>query len=367
MTKPIQAAEVVIPCAALPDTLAFFIDELGFRLDAVFPADDPAVAVIRGYGVCIRLVREGDGAPGTLRLACSDPDAIAGGTRQLRAPNGTRVELVAADPPLVLPPARPSFVVTRLHGDAPWVAGRAGMRYRDLIPDRQGGRFIASHIHIPTAGPVPDYVHWHKIHFQMIYCYRGWARLVYEGQGEPFALRAGDCVLQPPRIRHRVLESSADLEVVELCCPAAHETFADHDLALPTAVDPARLFDGQRFVRHQAATATWQPWRVHGFESRDTGIAAATRGIAGVCVVRVAPGSQRPSPRPYRHDAELSFVFVLAGGVTLTCEGHGAHALGPSDAAVVPAGLPHTLSDATHDLEFLAVALPGFDTLAPVA
>ena len=38
-----------------------------------------------------------------------------------------------------------------------WVIGRAGMRYRDLIPGRLGGSIIASHIRIPDAGPVPDY------------------------------------------------------------------------------------------------------------------------------------------------------------------------------------------------------------------
>ena len=157
------------------------------------------------------------------------------GGRQLTAPNGTLIRLVDADPPLVLPPLVPSLVVTRMGDDPHWGAGRAGMGYRDLIPDRQGGRFIASHIRIPEAGPVPDWVHFHKIRFQMIYCYRGWARLVYEDQGEPFILQAGDCVLQPPEIRHRVLESSAGLEVIEIGCPARHDTLADHDLPLPTA------------------------------------------------------------------------------------------------------------------------------------
>ena len=41
-------------------------------------------------------------------------------------------------------------------------------------PDRLGGRFIASHIRIEQGGPVPDYVHFHKIRFQMIYMTRGW-------------------------------------------------------------------------------------------------------------------------------------------------------------------------------------------------
>ena len=144
------------------------------------------------------------------------------------------------------------------------------MRYRDLIPDRQGGRFIASHIHVPDAGPVPDFVHFHRVAFQMIYCYKGWVRVVYEDQGPPFVLQAGDSVLQPPRIRHRVLESSPGLEVIEIGCPANHETFADHDLPLPTpTARPARDFGGQRFVRHEAAAADWLPFRLDGFECRD--------------------------------------------------------------------------------------------------
>jgi uncharacterized protein YjlB len=39
------------------------------------------------------------------------------------------------------------------------------------------------------------------------------------GQGDPFCFHAGDCVLQPPEIRHRVLETSAAFEVVEIGCP----------------------------------------------------------------------------------------------------------------------------------------------------
>ena len=39
-------------------------------------------------------------------------------------------------------------------------------------------------------------------------------------------LRPGDMVIQPPEIRHRVLESSDGLEVVEIGCPADHITIA---------------------------------------------------------------------------------------------------------------------------------------------
>ena len=150
------------------------------------------------------------------------------------APNGTRVELAAYDPPPALPEPSPELVVSRLDQGPGWQTGRAGMRYRDLIPGRQGGRFIASHIHIPDGGPVPDYVHYHQVRLQLIYCYKGWVKVVYEGQGEPFVMFPGDCVLQPPQIRHRVLESSPGLEVVEVSCPAEHPTLVEHELSLPT-------------------------------------------------------------------------------------------------------------------------------------
>ena len=268
----IRTGEIVLPARKLDETLAFFTERLGFRVAAVFPADSPSVVVVSGHGLRIRLEREGKGAPGVLRLLCDDPSALAEGLLELVAPNGTRVELAAWNAPLQLPALRPSFVLTRIGEASGWAAGRAGMLYRDLIPDRQGGRFIASHIRIPAGGAVPDYVHRHRVRFQLIYCYRGCVRVVYEDQGPAVRLEAGDAVLQPPEIRHRVLESSAGLEVIEVSCPAEHETLADLELALPTPVArPERDFGGQRFVRHQAARADWAPWRVPGFEARDLG------------------------------------------------------------------------------------------------
>lgn len=349
----IRAAEVVLPCVDLDPTVAFFVDALGFRVEAIYPADAPRTAVLGGHGVRLRLER-GAGAPGHLRLQCGDPSAVAGGATELVAPNGTRVELVAADPPRVLPPLVPSLVITRAGDDAHRGVGRAGMRYRDLIPGRQGGRFIGSQIGIVDGGPVPDYVHYHVIRFQLIYCLRGSVRVVYEDQGPPFELRAGDCVLQPPFIRHRVLESSPGLEVLEVSCPAEHETFADHDLALPTAaLRPDREFGGQRFVRHQAAGAAWGPWRHPGFAARDTGIAAATAGIADVRVVR---RTDADATAPESHDGELHLWFVLAGAATW--HGERVEPLAAGDCVVVPPGMTHALAACSPDLELLEVRLP---------
>lgn len=313
-----QAGEVVLFCADLQATLPFFTEHLGFRLDSIFPADDPSVATLSGRGLRVRLERG------------------------------------AASPPVALPSESPALVVTRMSADAPWVQGRAGMRYRDLIPDRQAGRVIASHIRIPDAGPVADNVHFHEIRFQVIYCHRGWVRVAYEDQGPPFTLHAGDCVLQPPRIRHRVLEASAGAEVIELTSPAHHETRIDHELRLPTPTERRdRLYGGQRFVRHEAASARWEPGRRAGFEARDTGIGEATSGLAEVQVLR-ARGPERPTA--WRHDGELLFQFVLRGRATLECEGR-EERLAEGDACAVPAGVEHAWADCDDGVELLEIVL----------
>jgi len=352
-TDSIAAAEIVLPCPDLDASLKFFVAGLGFQVAAIFPADAPEVAVISGYGLRLRLDTHASGEPASLRLYCHAPDSAAGGVRLLTAPDGTQVEILDADPPLVMPPLRPSLVVTRMDGAAPWHAGRAGLAYRDLIPDRLGGRYIASHIRLSEGGPVPDYVHFHKIGFQMIYCNRGWVKVVYEDQGPPFVMQAGDCVLQPPRIRHRVLESAAGTEVVEIASPASHETLADPQLRLPNARrDAGRDFSGQRFVRHVAARARWQ--RSGAFEQRDLGIAAATRGHAAARVVR-AHGT--PGRVDALHQAEFHFMFVLGGSMTLDCDGP--QRLAAGDCCVVPAGAPYAIDAGTADLEVLEVLLPG--------
>jgi quercetin dioxygenase-like cupin family protein len=247
-------------------------------------------------------------------------------------------------------------LISRLNAtNEAWYIGRAGMQYRDLIPGRLGGRFIASHIRIPDGGETPDYVHYHKALFQMIYCKAGWARLVYEDQGPPFALEAGDCVVQPPEIRHRVLESSAGLEVIEVACPAEYETRADHEMRLPTGeVLPERLFGGQRFALHRAREASWALLRFDGFEARDTGVAAATNGLASARVVK--SNSAITAPVHWRA-GELLFLFILRGKLRIERVGQESHQLLTGDSCVIPAGVDYTF-EADAELEMLEVSLP---------
>lgn len=348
-------AAVVLPCADLIPTLQFF-ESLGLRLDAIFPADAPHSAELSGHGLRVRL-EPGAGAPGVLRLTVADrtePETLV-------APNGTVVELVG--PPVVelVGPPVADLVVSRMDGGA-WGVGRAGMRYRDLIPSRLGGRFIASHIEITDGGPVPDYVHYHHVRFQMIYCWKGWARLVYEDQGEPFVLAAGDCVLQPPEIRHRVLESSPGMAVIEISTPAEHITAVEHAFDLPTpTLRPEREFGGQRFVRHRAAAAAWAPSPLTGFEQRDTGIGAATGGLADVVVLRPADAQTGPS---IAAPAEFLLLFALAGGFSVTVDA-AVHHLATGDGMTVPPGTRWALADTSPEAEILCVSLPGQPVAVP--
>jgi len=349
-------AEIRLPTDELRHDIPFFIDVLKMRMDTIYPADYPQVAVFSGHGLRVRVDADASEPPGTLRILTDDPDGFAEGKRELVAPNGTRIEIDDLNPPFHLPETEHAFVVRRLADQAPWVIGRAGMHYRDLIPSRLGGSIIASHIRIPDGGPVPDMVHYHTVGFQLIFCYRGWVDLVYEDQGPPFRLEAGNCVIQPPEIRHRVLYASDNIEVIEIGVPADHVTTIDHEMELPNPTfNPDRRFLGQRFVHHKAHEAEWQPFRLPGFISRDTTINENTEGVSGVQVVRRGDGD----PEWTRHEGDILFTFVMDGGMTLEGAGKDPYRLEPGDAFVIPPGMKTRYSDPTNDVEFLEVALPG--------
>ncbi|MEM7320321.1 MAG: cupin domain-containing protein [Pseudomonadota bacterium] len=354
-------AEIRLPTQELRDDIPFYTRKLGLRMDMIYPADDPRVAVFSGHGIRVRIDRDATEPPGTIRILTDDPDGFADGARKLTAPNGTTIEIEERNPPMVMPETVHSFVVRRLKDQAPWIIGRAGMQYRDLVPSRLGGTIIASHIRIPDGGPVPDMVHFHKVGFQLIFCIHGWVDVVYEDQGPKMRLTAGDCFIQPPEIRHCVLEASDNVQVIEIGVPADHVTEIDHQMELPTPhLRPDREWQGQKFVYNKAEGADWVPFRLPGYMCRDTTIAANTGNVAGVQVVRRGPGD----PVWARHDTDIHFSFVMDGEVTLEGEGREPHRLEQGDAFVIPPGMKTRLSDPSDDIELLEVTLPGaFNTV----
>ncbi len=356
-----DSLETVLECVDLDAMVEFFTTELGCRLELITPADDPREYVVASDGSRIRLVRSSRDVPGRLRLVRSAGIASTDEQVSTIAPNGTIVEFVSSTPDTDVPTNRPSLSVVRATDGDAFGEGRAGMGYRDLLPDRWGGRFIASHIRIAAGGDVADYVHFHRIRFQMIFVAAGWVEVVYEEQGEPFRMVAGDCVLQPPEIRHRVLRSSPGLEVIEISCPAEHDTLVEHEITLPTpTTHHNRLFGGQSFVRHVAAMATSAPSVTPGFVERDTGIADATDGLADARVLSGCTDAATDSPL-MTHDGEFVMYVVLAGSATLAIGHDGtrrSELLGPRDAVALPPGGQWSWSGGSDDLELLQVVLP---------
>lgn len=339
-----------------------FLSSVGFRLDQIFPSDDPEVAIMSGFGMNIRLDKNVVCATTVINILTDNPNDLEEGKDELVAPNGTVYKILPKAYEMELPKTVHQFEVRKLQDNDPWVIGRAGMLYRDLIPDRLGGSIIASHIRIEKGGPVPDMVHYHTIGFQLIYCYRGWVKLVYEDQGPAFILEAGDCVIQPPEIRHRVLESGDNLEVIEIGVPASHMTTIDHELELPTKhFRPEREFGGQRFCHHIQSKATWIPWRLQGFEHRETGVNEATKTVASVQIARPLAGTTTSALSS--HSSDILFTFVTEGTTVLKAENEEQKTLTKGDAFVIPPDLKYQLLNCSTDLELLEVSLPGtFET-----
>ena len=101
---------------------------------------------------------------------------------------------------------------------------RTFFEYRDLgINAATGGKINAHVIRARDRhGARPEW-HFHDLDFQMVYVLKGWVRFEYEGTGEVL-LQAGSCVHQPPRIRHREIAHSDDLEMLEVTSPAEFAT-----------------------------------------------------------------------------------------------------------------------------------------------
>jgi mannose-6-phosphate isomerase-like protein (cupin superfamily) len=102
---------------------------------------------------------------------------------------------------------------------------RSYARYRDLGFAKATGGLVQAHV-IRMVPPVTDEVrkrHIHDVELQLVYVLKGSMTTDFEGQG-PVTMRAGSCWLQPPNIKHTVLDYSDDCEVLEIVVPADFKT-----------------------------------------------------------------------------------------------------------------------------------------------
>lgn len=102
---------------------------------------------------------------------------------------------------------------------------RSYASYRDLGYAAATGGAAVAHV-IRFHGPCTDDVrvwHTHDVQFQMIYVLKGAITTEMHGHA-PVRMEAGSSWIQPPKIRHRVVDYTDGCEVLEVVLPADFKT-----------------------------------------------------------------------------------------------------------------------------------------------
>jgi hypothetical protein len=123
-------------------------------------------------------------------------------------------------------PRKQTFVASHLSPDAFEGGLRSYAKYRDLGMAAATNGLAVAHVikMIPPCDPaVVSKRHYHDVEFQMIYVLKGWIKGEYDGAGEVTMVQ-GSCWLQPPKIKHTVLDYSHDCELLEIILPAQFDT-----------------------------------------------------------------------------------------------------------------------------------------------
>jgi Cupin domain len=146
-------------------------------------------------------------------------------TRTARRSRGrTQARSRAAKPKAA--PKKQTFVASHDGPNAFEVGLRRYAQYRDLGIAAATNGLARAHVikMIPPCDPAEvSKRHYHDVEFQMVYVLKGWIKSEFEGEGAVI-MREGSCWLQPPRIKHTVLDYSDDCELLEIILPADFET-----------------------------------------------------------------------------------------------------------------------------------------------
>jgi Cupin domain len=103
---------------------------------------------------------------------------------------------------------------------------RTYAKYRDLGFAAATQGLAQAHV-IRLIGPCNpaevSKLHFHDLEFQMVYVLKGWVKTYMEGQGET-VMQQGSAWIQPPRIKHLIMDYSDDVELLEVVLPAEFKT-----------------------------------------------------------------------------------------------------------------------------------------------
>ena len=124
------------------------------------------------------------------------------------------------------PKAKQSFLAKHEREEDFDAGLRSYAKYRDLALAKATGGMVQAHVirMVPPCDPkVVSKWHHHDVELQFIYVLNGWIKNEFEGQGV-HTMKKGTCWLQPPKIKHRVLDYSPDCELLEVVLPADFDT-----------------------------------------------------------------------------------------------------------------------------------------------
>ena len=156
------------------------------------------------------------GRPPSKKVAVAKAAAKTAARRRVAAPNARLQSTGGAQ----------TFTVSHLtQADFKTDGLRPYAQYRDLGIALATGGLCRAHV-IRLVPPCTDEVrqrHIHETELQLIYVLKGWIKNEFEGHG-PQMMSAGTCWLQPPGIKHTVLDYSADCEMLEIIVPADFKT-----------------------------------------------------------------------------------------------------------------------------------------------
>jgi quercetin dioxygenase-like cupin family protein len=148
---------------------------------------------------------------------------------QRAKPSAGRTSSQRAAPKAKAPARRPvkqRFIASHLKDSVFEQGLRSYSAYRDLGVAAATQGLAQAHVIrmiLPCDPAVVSKEHYHDVEFQLIYVLKGWFKGEYAGAGV-ITMEEGSCWIQPPRIKHTVLDYSDDCELLEIILPAEFDT-----------------------------------------------------------------------------------------------------------------------------------------------
>src|SRR5450631_378467 len=158
------------------------------------------------------------------RKSAGEPAVKSRARKSIKAKDGKTARAVPA-PKRIRPKQR---IAISHHRDEDFKADglRAYAHYRDLGIAEASHGLAQAHV-IRLIGPCNpaevSKLHFHDVEFQMVYVLKGWVKTYMEGQGETL-MKEGSAWIQPPRIKHLIMDYSDDVELLEVILPAEFKT-----------------------------------------------------------------------------------------------------------------------------------------------